>query len=259
MAWYKKQEKQNPEFQDESLVDSQDELQTDPQAERRDDSQAGRRDSSQTVRRDDSQAGRRDGSQAERRDGSQTGRRDDPQTEAKTFSPDELDDYTEVRNAKGTAGSKRLLEKIAKLEKELGDSKDRTLRFQAELDNVRRRSSRELEEAFRYSGMDVIRDILPVMDNLQRAIEAAEKQSADDPLLAGVRMVYQQLETALEHNRCKKIQALHEPFDPNFHQAISQMPSEEFPEGTVLIVAQEGYTLEDRVVRPSQVVVSKGA
>ncbi|MDO4585360.1 MAG: nucleotide exchange factor GrpE [Planctomycetia bacterium] len=149
------------------------------------------------------------------------------------------------------------LAEIQRLEQELADERNRALRFRAELENLRKRSARELEEEHRYSGMDVIRDILPVMDNLQRAIEVAEKQDADDPLLAGVRMIFQQFETALERNNCKRIDALHQPFDPNFHQAISQMPSEEFPDNTVLIVAQEGYTLADRVVRPSQVVVVK--
>lgn len=159
--------------------------------------------------------------------------------------------------AENMAEENPALVEIKRLEQELSEERNRALRFRAELENVRRRASRELEEEHRYSGMDVIRDILPVMDNLQRAMEMAEKQNADDPLLAGVQMIFQQLETALERNHCKRIEALHQPFDPNFHQAISQMPSEEFPDNTVLIVAQDGYMLSDRVVRPSQVVVVK--
>lgn len=143
------------------------------------------------------------------------------------------------------------------LEKALSEEKDRTLRLYAELDNVRRRAARELVEERKYSGMDVIRAILPVIDNLQRAIDAAEKQNADDPLLEGVRMVYQQMIDALKQNNCTKIEALNQPFDPKFHQAISQMPSADVADGSVLIVAQDGYLLHDRVVRPSQVVVSK--
>lgn len=146
--------------------------------------------------------------------------------------------------------------KVAELEAALQDEKDRALRCYAELENVRRRSSRELADERKYSGMEVIRDLLPVMDNLQRAIEAAEKQNAGDPLLAGVRMVFQQFESALDKNHCKRIEALNQPFDPNFHQAISRMPSDDHPENTILIVASEGYTLCDRVVRPSQVIVS---
>ncbi|MDO4570620.1 MAG: nucleotide exchange factor GrpE [Planctomycetia bacterium] len=148
-------------------------------------------------------------------------------------------------------------EKISELEAALKEEKDRAIRCYAELENVRRRSAKELADERKYSGMDVIRSLLPVLDNLQRAIEAAEKQNADDPLLEGVRMVLQQFVCALEHNDCKKIEALHQPFDPNFHQAISQTPSCDFPENTVIMVTQDGYTLADRVVRPSQVIVSR--
>jgi len=146
---------------------------------------------------------------------------------------------------------------VKELEKALADEKDRVLRLYAELDNTRRRAAREMVEERKYSGMDVIRAILPVMDNLRRAIDAASQQNADAPLLEGVKMVYQQMTDALKQNNCTKIEALNQPFDPNFHQAISQMPSEEIPENTCMIVAQEGYMLFDRVVRASQVVVSK--
>ncbi len=146
---------------------------------------------------------------------------------------------------------------VKELEKALSEEKDRTLRLYAEMDNVRRRAARELVDERKYSGMEVIRAILPAMDNLQRAIEAAEKLNADDPLLEGVRMVLQQMSDALKKNNCTKIEALKQPFDPNFHEAISQMPSAELPENTVMIVAQDGYILNGRVVRPSQVVVSK--
>ena len=146
---------------------------------------------------------------------------------------------------------------VKELEKALADEKERTLRLYAELDNTRRRAAREIVEERKYSGMDVIRAILPVMDNLQRAIEAATQQNADDPLLEGVKMIYQQLTDALKQNNCTRIEALNQPFDPNFHQAISQMPSADVPENTCIVVAQEGYMLFDRVVRASQVVVSK--
>lgn len=146
---------------------------------------------------------------------------------------------------------------VKELEKALAEEKERTLRLYAELDNTRRRAAREMVEERKYSGMDVIRAILPVMDNLQRAIDAASQQNADDPLLEGVKMIYQQLTDALKQNNCTRIEALNQPFDPKFHQAISQMPSADVPENTCIVVAQEGYMLFDRVVRASQVVVSK--
>lgn len=147
--------------------------------------------------------------------------------------------------------------KIAELEKAVQDEKDRALRTLAELENYRRRAARELEDAHKYRAMDMIREILPVLDNLQRAIESAEKQNPDDPLLAGVRMVAQQFEKALESQHCTRIAALNEPFDPNLHHAIQQFESPDVAPNTVVHVAQEGYVLEDRVVRPSQVIVSK--
>lgn len=147
--------------------------------------------------------------------------------------------------------------KVAELEKALQDEKERSLRIMAELENYRRRASREMEDAHKYRAMDMIREILPVLDNLERAVESAEKQNADDPLLAGVRLVVQQFERALESQHCTRIQALNEPFDPNLHHAIQQFDSPDVPPNTVVHVAQEGYVLEDRVVRPSQVIVSK--
>ena len=142
------------------------------------------------------------------------------------------------------------------LEKALQEEKDRSLRTLAELENYRRRSARELDDANKYRAMDMIREILPVMDNLARAVEAAEKQNPNDPLLAGVRMVYQQFLSALANQKCTKIEALGRPFDPNFHEAIQQFESDE-PANTVLCVPQDGFLLVDRVVRPSQVVVAK--
>ena len=134
---------------------------------------------------------------------------------------------------------------------------DRLLRTQAELDNFRKRSRREMEEERRYANMPILRDLLPVVDNIGRAIDAATKNSDAASLLEGFRMVSQQLNTVLERHHAMPIKALNEPFDPHLHEAILQQPSEEVPPGTVLMVTQEGYQLHDRVVRPAQVIVSK--
>jgi len=149
------------------------------------------------------------------------------------------------------------MDPVKVLEKALQDEKDRVLRLYAELDNVRRRASRELLDERQYSGMEIIRAILPVMDNLQRALEAAAQNSEGDPLFEGVKMIYQQMTDVLNKNHCTRIEALNQPFDPNFHEAISQMPNPDVDENTVIYVTQEGYLLHDRVVRPTQVVVSK--
>jgi len=145
---------------------------------------------------------------------------------------------------------------LESLQAELQEAQDRALRSSAELENFRRRAYRQMEEERRYANLDLLRDLLPVWDNMGRAVEAAEKAGEADVLLAGFKMVCTQLESTLERYHCVKIDALGEPFDPNLHEAISQMPSSDHPAGTVLHVTQVGFRLHDRVVRPSQVVVS---
>lgn len=143
-----------------------------------------------------------------------------------------------------------------KLRSELAAAKDRELRVHAELDNYRKRAARELDERLRYANLGVLRDLLPVIDNVDRAIEAAEKNADAGALLEGFKMVSQQLSNVLKSHHCTRIEALHEPFDPNVHHAVMQQPSDEYPANTVLMVTQNGYQLHDRVVRPSQVIVS---
>jgi len=145
---------------------------------------------------------------------------------------------------------------IEKLRAELGDAADRVLRAQAELDNYRKRASRELNDERRYAAMPLLRDLLPVLDDIYRAIEAAEKSPQAPGLLDGVKLVAGSLETALAKHDCQRIEALGEPFDPAFHEAISQQPSADYPPGTVVLVAKQGYVLHDRVVRAAQVIVS---
>ena len=120
-----------------------------------------------------------------------------------------------------------------------------------------KRLRKEMEDERRYALMPLVADLLPVVDNLGRAITAAEKNADVAGLLEGVKLVAQQFETALERHQCKRIEALGMPFDPNVHAAILQQPSAEQPPNTVVLVAQEGYQLHDRVVRPAQVIVSK--
>jgi molecular chaperone GrpE len=145
---------------------------------------------------------------------------------------------------------------VAQLRAELQSAKDRELRCHAELDNFRKRASRELAETLRYANMSLLRDLLPVVDNIERAIQAAQQNADAAALLDGFKMVRQQLEETLKRHHCLQIEALHAPFDPNVHHAVMQQPSDEHPANTVLMVTQNGYQLHDRVVRPSQVIVS---
>ncbi len=139
----------------------------------------------------------------------------------------------------------------------LQEVEDRVLRSQAELENYRKRVRRERDEERQYAGLPLLRDLLPVVDNIERAIAAAEQADQASGLLEGFRMVASLLSSILAQHHCQPIDAAGASFDPHLHEAISQQPSQEHPDGTVLHVTQIGYTLHDRVVRPSQVVVSR--
>jgi molecular chaperone GrpE len=165
----------------------------------------------------------------------------------------------------GAANQNHADEKIAALENDLRDANERALRAQAELENYRKRSQRELAEERRYAVVPLVRDLLTVVDNLERAIEATQTGSVSEgpndrvaTLLGGVKLVATQLDAVLKQHQCVRIDTVGAPFDPNLHQAIAQEPSDQYPAGTVTRAAQSGYKLHDRVVRPAQVFVSTG-
>jgi molecular chaperone GrpE len=146
---------------------------------------------------------------------------------------------------------------LDQLRTDLEAAKDRVLRSQAELENYRKRAAREIEDNRRYAELPLMRDLLPVVDNIERAIDAADKSKDVAVLLEGMKLVARQFEEVFAQHHCKRIGALHLPFDPHLHHAISQQPTGEFPPNTVVLVTQPGFQLHDRVVRPSQVIVSR--
>ncbi len=150
--------------------------------------------------------------------------------------------------------------KLAASEKEKKDNWDRYLRSAADVENLRKRQKREIEDAkFDMKGK-VLKEVLPVVDNLERAIEHAGAGSEDDPklkpLIEGVQLVLRQLVTAFERLDVQPIEAMGQPFDPNLHEAISQQESDA-PPGSVIQVLQRGYKSGDRLLRPTLVVVAK--
>jgi len=146
--------------------------------------------------------------------------------------------------------------KIATLEKEKKDNWDRYLRAAADLENLRKRQRREIEDAKLESKGKVLKEMLPVVDNLERAIEHAKQQSGDSPIIEGVQLVLRQFLTAFERLDVTPVEAAGQPFDPNLHEAISQQESDA-PPGTVVQVLQRGYKSGDRLLRPALVVVAK--
>jgi molecular chaperone GrpE len=170
----------------------------------------------------------------------------------------DLDIFTGDAAESGAPGASGDAEKsIARLTAELGEAKDQTLRAIAEAENVRKRYRREADDYRRYAEQQLLTDLLPVLDNLRRAADASGNSAEAVKLAEGVKLVIQQLEGVLAKHHCEKIEAAGKPFDPNFHEALTQQPSTDVPPGHVISVFSEGYRLHDRVIRPAQVVVSK--
>lgn len=155
------------------------------------------------------------------------------------------------------------LEKILTLEAELIQAKAKTdehydhlLRLQADFDNYRKRTQKEKTEIIKYASERVIGDLLPVLDNFERAVSAAQINPDFSAFSQGVEMILRQLQTALSKEGLKAIEAIGQPFDPNLHDAVLRVESEEHPENTVVDELQKGYYLKEKVLRPSMVKVS---
>ena len=150
--------------------------------------------------------------------------------------------------------------KLAAAEKEKKDNWDRYLRAAADLENTRKRVKRELEDAKFDTKNKVLKEMLPVVDNLERAIEHAGGGGEGDqglrPIVEGVQLVLRQFQTAFERLDVVGVEAQDKPFDPNLHEAISQQESDQ-PAGTVVTVLQRGYRAGDRLLRPALVIVAK--
>ena len=153
---------------------------------------------------------------------------------------------------------------VEALAKEAAEARDRTLRTLAEMENLRKRTSREVADARVYGITGFARDVLDIADNLQRALDAVpyETRAAADPglkaLIEGVELTERSLLNALEKNGVKKFDPTGEKFDPNFQQAMYEVPDPTVPSGTVMQVVQSGYMIGDRILRPALVGVSKG-
>lgn len=132
----------------------------------------------------------------------------------------------------------------------------RLLRAQADFDNFRRRTVKEKEELAQYASSKLVTELLPVLDNFERALAAAQTGSEEQSFVKGVDMIFRQLTQVLEQEGVKAMNAVGEPFNPEFHQAIMQVESEEHEEGIVVEEVQKGYMLKDRVLRPAMVKVS---
>ncbi len=148
---------------------------------------------------------------------------------------------------------------LAKKEEELKQAQDRMLRLAAELDNTRKRLEREKSEGISYANESIMRELIPVIDNLERAIEHGEKDEANQGLLEGVRMTLKSFIDVFAKFGGNPFESIGEPFDPNRHEAVTQEESNEHPDMTVTREFQKGYTLRDRLLRPAMVGVARNS
>jgi len=149
----------------------------------------------------------------------------------------------------------------SRLREELADADDRLLRLQADFDNFRKRALRERQEAVQYGSQNLFKDLVSVVDNLERAIGHARGSGGGDlaSFLQGVDLVRRELLDVFEKHHVTEIDALGKPFDPSLHEAMAQVESGTAPPNTVIDVLQKGFQLRDRLVRPSRVIVAKAA
>lgn len=148
---------------------------------------------------------------------------------------------------------------LSRMKHEVELANQRVLLAQAELENFRKRTRKDYEDQLRFAALPLVEDLLQVRDNLMRALEAAGSSTGSvESLQAGVNLVAKQLDDIFAKHGIRPIPSIGEAFDPNYHQAIAQAPSETHGPGTIAIEATTGFQMHGRVVRPSQVVVSTG-
>jgi molecular chaperone GrpE len=176
-----------------------------------------------------------------------TKRDDSPQED----SPKEKDKKVSAK------ADKKKKDGTQELKDQLASEKDRVLRLSAEFENYKKRSQREINDFKKFANESIFRQLLSVVDNLERAISTAQEHSEESKLFEGVELTHKEIIKLFETFNVKPVEAENEAFDPNFHQAVTQEETDKFPDNTVTTVLQKGYTLHDRLIRPAMVVVSK--
>ncbi|WP_416653898.1 nucleotide exchange factor GrpE [Bacillus amyloliquefaciens] len=157
-----------------------------------------------------------------------------------------------------TAGQEEDLQhQIDELQGLLDEKENKLLRVQADFENYKRRSRLEMEAAQKYRSQNVVTEILPALDNFERALQVEAESEQTKSLLQGMEMVRRQLMDALEKEGVEAIEAVGQEFDPNLHQAVMQVEDENFGSNIVIEELQKGYKLKDRVIRPSMVKVNQ--
>lgn len=178
------------------------------------------------------------------------------------------DDYQDIQNADTQSDTEAneapeisiegLQSQLATLAAAYESAKEQSLRSQAEAQNARRRAEQDIEKAHKFGQEKIVNDLLPVVDNLERALSTIDATNeALSPIAEGIQLTLKSFIDALAHHQVVVVNPHGEPFDPNLHQAVSAVPNADVEPNTVINVFQKGYTLHGRLVRPAMVVVSK--
>ncbi len=148
--------------------------------------------------------------------------------------------------------------KFESARKEAQEAYERFLRVSADFENYKKRSAREMEDFRKFANESLVKTLLPVVDNLERALDSmVDNEPADNSIAAGVQMTLAEILAIFEKFHVKPIESLENPFDPGFHQAVMQEEADNYPDKTVVKELQKGYLMHDKLIRPSMVVVSK--
>jgi len=173
---------------------------------------------------------------------------------------EEIRDADAAENKRETDDEGSMKDDVAAAKKEAAENHDRLLRVCADFENYKKRAQRQMDDHRKYSNTELIKDLLPIIDNLERAVEA-QKQSPEGSgacMAEGVEMTLNEIKNVLKKYDVTPVEANGKPFDPNYHEAMMQEDRPDLPENTVVNELQKGYLLHDRLIRPSMVVVSKG-
>ncbi len=166
-------------------------------------------------------------------------------------------DLDKEKKGEATDPLKEMETKIKSLEDEAKETYDRFLRVSAEFENYKKRSAREMSEFKKFANESLIKELLLVVDNMERAISSSKDEgNSNSGLIEGIDMTLKELLKIFEEFGVKQVESLGKPFDPNFHQAVMQQENDEHPHNTVINELQKGYIINERLLRPATVVVS---
>jgi molecular chaperone GrpE len=175
------------------------------------------------------------------------------------LNPNTFDNLDSASSGSSSAFAEASPNQTAAKDEELKSLNDKYLRLAAEFDNYKRLAQRDQRDHIRFGNEQLLKELLPVVDNLERAIKAAKTNSSPEGLVQGVDLTLKQLQGVLGKFGVQSIPTMGQPFDPSGHQAVASVPSAQIPDQHVVEEFQRGYRLHDRILRPAMVTVSSGA